>query len=88
VMLLPRATWEKSGAKVLVDLNAVPPPGIEGVEATDRGEDRGGVLSWGALGVGGTKMKIHKKAIQDLFASNDRTIDAEECLAIGRSLSA
>lgn len=86
VTLLPRAVWERSGAKVLVDLNAVPPAGIEGVDASDRGNEQSGVLTWGALGVGGTKMKIHKKAIQELFTSNDKTIDAEECLAIGRSL--
>lgn len=86
VTLLPRAIWERSGAKVLVDLNAVPPAGIEGVDATDRGKEQSGVLTWGALGVGGTKMKIHKKAIQELFTSNDKRIDAEECLAIGRSL--
>lgn len=87
VTLLPRGAWERSGAKVLVDLNAVPPLGIEGVDAHDRGKEVApGVLAWGALGVGRAKMKIHKKALQDLFTSNDKTIDAEECLAIGRSL--
>lgn len=87
VTLLTLAASQKSGAKVLVDLNAVPPLGIEGVEATDRGKDRGGILVWGALGVGGTKMKIHKKALQELFTSNDKMIDAEQCLVIGRGLS-
>jgi len=87
VMLLPRSAWERSGAKVLVDLNAVPPLGIEGVDATDREKEVAtNVFAWGALGVGRTKMKIHKKAIQELFTSNDKVIDAEECLAIGRSL--
>lgn len=86
VTLLPEDVLKGSAAKVLVDLNAVPPMGIEGVEATDRGKERGEVLAWGALGVGGMKMKIHKKALQDLFTANDKTIDAEECLAIGRSL--
>ena len=42
---------------------------------------------WGALGVGGTKMKIHKKAIQELFTSNDRIFDAEQVLELGRSLT-
>ena len=46
-----------------------------------------GIRVWGALGVGGTKLKIHKRAIQDLFTSNDKVLDAEEVLAIGRSLS-
>jgi hypothetical protein len=86
VTLLPEAIWQKSGLEVLVDLNAVPPMGIEGVEATDRGKKREGVLAWGALGVGGTKMKIHKKALQELFTSSDKLIDAEQCLEIGRSL--
>ena len=31
-------------------------------------------------------MKIHKKAIQDLFTSNDKVLDAEEVFAIGRGL--
>ncbi len=32
-------------------------------------------------------MKIHKAAIRALFDSNDKVLDAEECLAIGRDLS-
>ena len=72
--------------KVVVDLNAVPPLGIEGIAATDNGTDHDGVLSFGALGIGGTKMKIHKKAIQELFTANDKVLDAEQVLEIGRNL--
>jgi hypothetical protein len=72
--------------KIAIDLNAVPPLGIEGLSATDKGTDRDGVRAWGALGVGGTKMKIHKKAIEELFTANDKVLDAEEILALGRSL--
>jgi hypothetical protein len=72
--------------KVVVDLNAIPPLGIEGISATDRRTSRDGVLAWGALGVGRTKMKIHKLAIQELFAANDRVLDAEEVLELGRTL--
>jgi hypothetical protein len=72
--------------KVAVDLNAVPPHGIEGLDATDKGTEREGVRCWGALGIGGTKMKIHKKAIQELFTANDRVLDAEQVLEIGRNL--
>lgn len=73
--------------RVAIDLNAVPPAGIEGVEPTDKQADRHGLLAWGALGVGGSKMKIHRKAIESLFVANDRRIDAEQCLEIGRSLA-
>jgi len=87
--LLPGSVWgELADLKVLIDLNAVPPLGIEGVEATDKNtaRGRGSVRAWGALGVGGLKMKIHKKAIQALFESNDKVLDAEQVLEIGQAL--
>ena len=60
----PTRVWQGTSRprRSLIDLNAVPPLGIEGVEADRQGADRDGVRAWGALGVGGTKMKIHKKA--------------------------
>ena len=72
--------------KVAIDLNAVPPLGIEGIAATDKGVDRGGRFDYGALGVGGLKMKIHRAAIERLFEANNRVMDAEEVLQIGREL--
>jgi hypothetical protein len=88
VPLLPVSVWHSLTAlKTLIDLNAVPPLGIEGVEATDKNTPRGAVHTWGALGVGGTKMKIHKKAIEALFTSNDRILDAEQVLELARSLA-
>lgn len=87
VELASRDILRRSGGlKVAIDLNAVPPAGLAGVEAMDRGEDRQGVLCYGALGVGGTKMKVHKAAIQRLFQSNDQILDAEELYAIAREL--
>ncbi len=85
--ILPASVWnDLADLRILIDLNAVPPLGIEGVDANDKGKERGGVRAWGALGVGGTKMKIHKKAIQELFTSNNKVFDAEEVLDLGRSL--
>ncbi len=73
-------------ARVLIDLNAVPPEGIEGVAPTDKARVDGNAIVYGALGVGGTKMKIHRAAIARLFAANDVCLDAEDMLAIGESL--
>jgi predicted dinucleotide-binding enzyme len=73
-------------ARVLIDLNAVPPAGIDGVMATDKAKMDGSVVVYGALGVGGTKMKIHRAAIAKLFESNTAALDAEEMLAIGEAL--
>jgi len=86
-VLLPEAVRRGlKGLEVVIDLNAVPPLGIEGIKATDRGEDRDGVKAWGALGVGGTKMKIHRKGIEALFTDRDQVLDAEAVLALGRAL--
>ena len=70
--------------KVAIDLNAVPPLGIEGIEAVDKATLRDGVACYGAIGVGGTKMQIHKWAIEKLFESNDLILNAEEIYAIGK----
>lgn len=72
--------------RVAVDLNAVPPLGIGGVEVMDKAKDRDGQLCYGAIGVGGTKMKIHKAAVACLFESNDQVLDTAAIYAIGQSL--
>ena len=56
----------------------MPPVGIEGVEVTDKAVTRDGVICYGAIGVGDTKMKIHRAAVAQLFESNDQVLDAEE----------
>lgn len=87
VVLLPRAARTAcQSLKVAVDLNAVPPLGIEGVAVTDKGMEHDGVICYGAIGVGDTKMKVHKAAIARLFESNDQVLDAEEIYEIACSL--
>ncbi len=61
-----------------IDLNGVPPAGIEGVELNDKAVNRNDCICYGALGVGGTKMKLHRAAITQLFSRNDLVIDAEQ----------
>jgi methylenetetrahydrofolate/methylenetetrahydromethanopterin dehydrogenase (NADP+) len=86
VVLLPKAArLECKTLRVAVDLNAVPPLGIEGVEAMDKGVDRDGVLGYGALGVGDLKMKIHRAAVARLFESNDQALDAEQIYALAEA---
>ena len=63
------------GLKLAIDLNAVPPAGIADVNVMDKAVADSGVVRYGAVGVGGLKMKVHKKAITTLFESNDRVLD-------------
>jgi hypothetical protein len=84
VTLLDAAGLQRaSAARVVVDLNAVPPAGIEGIVATDKARPAGPAVLYGALGVGGTKMKIHKAAIGRIFTDPAAFLDAEDLLAIG-----
>jgi hypothetical protein len=89
VCLVPRDAWAgRSGLRAAADLNAVPPVGIEGIDVTDDGVDRDGVKTFGALGVGGLKMKIHKACIARLFERNDLVFDAETIFDLARELAA
>jgi glutamyl-tRNA reductase len=85
VALLPKAIrLAAKSLKVAIDLNAVPPLGIEGVEVFDKAVDRDGVVSYGAIGVGNLKMKVHRACVSRLFERNNLVLDAEEIYAIAR----
>jgi methylenetetrahydrofolate/methylenetetrahydromethanopterin dehydrogenase (NADP+) len=88
VPLLPEATRVQMQAqmKVMIDLNAVPPGGIELVGLMDRGENREGIICYGAIGVGATKMKIHRSIIRSLFMNNSQVFDAEEIYNAGKTV--
>jgi methylenetetrahydrofolate/methylenetetrahydromethanopterin dehydrogenase (NADP+) len=87
VVLLPLAARTACPTlRVAIDLNAVPPLGIEGTQVTDKGVEREGVVCYGAIGVGDTKMKIHKAAVARLFDSNDQVLDAEQVYAIAEKV--
>ena len=87
VHLVPRGAWaNRPGLRVVADLNAVPPLGIDGIEVTDAGVDRHGARVFGALGVGNFKMKVHKRCIAKLFERNDLVLDAETIGDVAREL--
>lgn len=86
-LLSAAARTAAKNLRVAIDLSAVPPAGLAGIAATDKGVDRGGVVCYGAIGVGGTKMKIHKAALRQLFEANDQVLDAEEIYRIGQQLA-
>lgn len=72
--------------KVAIDLNAVPPVGIAGIKPNDKATDQDGQICYGAIGVGGLKMKLHKAAIRRLFETSDAILDAEDIYALGETL--
>jgi hypothetical protein len=87
VDLLPQHVRRASERlQLAIDLNAVPPPGIAGIEPQDKAAERDGQLCYGAIGVGGTKMKLHRAALRRLFEANDLVLDAEEIYALGKGI--
>ena len=87
VMLVPEAIWtDHPTLRVLGDVNAVPPLGIEGIKPHWDGKEKYGKVIFGALGIGGLKMKVHRACVARLFEQNDLVLDAEEIYAIAKEI--
>ena len=67
-------------------MNSVPPVGLAGIKITDKAKDRDGMVCYGAIGVGGRKMKIHVAALQSLFTTNDQLLYTGAIYRIGDEL--
>jgi methylenetetrahydrofolate/methylenetetrahydromethanopterin dehydrogenase (NADP+) len=89
VQMVPKSAWTGvKSLKVAVDLNAVPPLGIEGIDVDDAGVKKNGVVVFGAFGIGNFKTKLHKACVARLFTRNDLVLDAETIADIARELVA
>ena len=87
IELVKKEVWSAvPSVEVVADVNAVPPTGVGGIKPTDDGKQREGRLAFGALGIGGLKMKIHRASVAKLFEQNDLVLDVEEIYAIGKAL--
>jgi hypothetical protein len=87
VQFFSEKEWTGSPSlKVAIDLNAVPPAGLEGIGVTDKAVAKGEILCYGAIGVGGTKMKVHRAAVQKLFESNDQVLDTAAIWTIAEGI--
>ncbi len=88
LQLLPASAWQyNDNIEMVADVNAQPPLGLEGIEATDKGKERSGKLVFGALGIGGLKLKLHRACIGQLFESSDQVLDAEEIYALAKEMA-
>lgn len=86
IQFLPHALWgPHPRLKALGDVNAVPPLGIGGIEASDKGVERDGKHVFGALGIGSLKMKVHRACLAQLFERNDAVIDLERIYDVARA---
>jgi len=87
IELVKKEVWSAvPSVEVVADVNAVPPTGVGGIKPNDDGKQREGRIAFGALGIGGLKMKIHRGSVAKLFERNDLVLDVEEIYAIGKAL--
>ena len=87
IELVKKELWSAvPSVEVVADVNAVPPTGVGGIKPSDDGKPREGRVAFGALGIGGLKMKIHRASVAKLFERNDLVLDVEEIYAIGKAL--
>jgi len=88
VTLIREPLWKANPSlKVLGDVNAVPPMGVEGMKSSYNGEVIEGKVMFGSMGIGGLKMRTHKTCIERLFERNDALFDAQSILEIAKELS-
>jgi hypothetical protein len=85
--LLPERLWRNHPTlRVLADVNAVPPLGIEGAGPSWDGERRGEQVFFGALAIGNLKKRVHYACLARMFESDSLLLDAEEMLAMAKEL--
>jgi len=84
--LIDEAAWRnEASVELLADVNPEPPLGIGGIGAGDKGRDYDGKLAFGALGIGGLKLKLHRACVGQLFERADQILDAEEIYALAKA---
>jgi hypothetical protein len=90
IQLLPMAVLEKYGknVKVLGDINAVPPLGIEGLKATQKDKEFSpGKFGIGALAIGPLKIQIEGEMFKQAVESPSGIVDYKTAYALGKKLA-
>jgi methylene-tetrahydromethanopterin dehydrogenase len=85
VQILPAdALAQLERCVVALDINAVPPAGIEGLKAKYDKEERDGVLLIGALAIGDLRNKIARKMFKAAMESEGAFLDYKNAFAFAR----
>jgi methylenetetrahydrofolate/methylenetetrahydromethanopterin dehydrogenase (NADP+) len=85
--VLREEDWQRHPTlRVLVDLNPVPPLGIAGIKPGDTSKSRNDRVVFGALGLGGLKMKVHKACVAKLFQTREQVLDLATIYDVARAI--
>ena len=87
VQLVHDVDWKDlDDLQIVLDANATPPLGIEGVSLKDRNTERFGKICYGALGFGSLKLEVQRACVARLFESNDMVLDAPEIHRLAKDI--
>ena len=90
IQLLPLSVLEKYGQKVKVlgDINAVPPLGVEGVKATHKGKEFvPGKFGIGALAIGPLKIQVEGEMFKQAVENPSGIVDYKDAYALAKKLA-
>ena len=89
VQILNEDQWRSlPDLEVIIDANATPPLGINGIDMGDKGAERHGKICFGALGFGGLKLEIQRECVARLFQRNDQVFDALQIFDLAKEMTA
>ena len=90
IELLPSSVLEKYGKKVKVlgDINAVPPLGIEGLKATHKGKEfTPGKFGIGALAIGPLKIQVEGEMFKQAVESPSGIVSYNDAYKLAKKLA-
>ncbi len=88
IALLSEDAWQdQSSLHYLLDANATPPLGIDGLDMLDKNAVHHGKQCWGAIGFGGFKLKLQQAALRRLFTDTQQVLDAESLYQLALTLN-
>jgi hypothetical protein len=79
IQLMKKDIWMKTPSiKVLADVNAYPPAGIEGIEVADDAKEVEGKVLFGAVAIGDLKTKGMRDVIRKMYEEKGQYMDLEK----------
>jgi len=91
LLLLPRRVWSAiDGLELLVDISGAEPAGIEGLSGEEDGDPlpngHQNVLAVGGLAVSRYKIRVHRAAVQSMFAREAVVLGPVEIARLAREI--
>ena len=87
VQLLERGEWQNlESLEVIADVSTASSAGVQGIELMDRDAERAGKKTFGGIGIGALKLRVHRACIERVFESNHHVLDTLAIYGIAKDV--